>query len=67
MNPSDIGRHVGQAIARDVIATPELPRQWTGLDPQDGDQLTTAGIEPGTAAWAAAEAAAEAEYLRLVF
>lgn len=63
--PAEVGTRVGRAIARSVIAE-DLPRGWTGIDPQDGDQFTAAGIEPGTPEWAAAEAAAEAEYRRLV-
>ena len=35
-----------------------MPREWSGLDAQDGDQLTSAGIEPGTLEWSQAEAAA---------
>jgi len=57
----DAGRRVGRAIARDVIAD-GMPRQWTGLDPQDADQLSLAGIEPGTEDWARAEEAARAAY-----
>ena len=30
-----IGTKIGQAIARDVIAD-DLPRVWTGIEPQDG-------------------------------
>ncbi len=57
----EIGAFVGRAIARDVNRL-KLPRNWTGLDPQDGDQLLAAGIDPGTPAWDAAEDAAEAAY-----
>ena len=63
--PELIGRRIGRAIARDVIAD-DMPREWTGLDPQDGDQLTAAGIAPGTAAWDDAETAARREYLRVI-
>lgn len=65
MNASEIGTRVGKAIARDVVAD-GLPREWTGLDAQDGDVLTAAGLTPGTAEWAEAEAAAEAAYREAV-
>ena len=58
---STVGKRIGKAIAKDVLAE-GMPRQWTGLDPQDGDQLTAAGIEPNTHLWAMAEAIAEHEY-----
>jgi len=32
------GTKIGRAIARDVIAD-GMPREWTGLDPQDADQI----------------------------
>ena len=51
----EAGRAVGRAIARDVIAE-DMPREWTGLDAQDGDQLTSAGIDPGTTAYAVSDA-----------
>ena len=60
-----VGTRVGAAIARDVLAE-DLPRAWTGLDSQDGDQLIAAGILPGTPEWDEVEASAEAEYRRLV-
>lgn len=37
-NATEIGTKIGKAIARDVIAD-GLPREWTGLDPQDADQI----------------------------
>ncbi len=52
------GRRVGRAMARDRWAD-ELTHEWTGLDGQDADQLTAAGLEPGTPEWDAAEAEAE--------
>jgi hypothetical protein len=61
-----VGESVGEAIARDVLQGRDLSRAWTGLDPQDGDRLTAAGILPGTPEWDEAEAAAEQAYLRLV-
>jgi hypothetical protein len=59
---TEIGTRIGLAIARDVIANSDLPREWTGIEDQDGDQLTAAGIEPGTQEWAEAEKAAEEAY-----
>lgn len=61
MDATEIGTKVGQAIAKSVISE-DMPRQWTGLDAQDGDQLTAAGIEPNTPEWTAAEDAAEKAY-----
>ncbi len=61
MNAIEIGTRIGRAIAADVNRL-KLPRNWTGLDPQDGDQLLAAGIDYGTPAWDAAEEAAEAAY-----
>jgi hypothetical protein len=58
----EICRKVGKAIARDVIAD-GLPREWTGLDPQDGDQLQSAGIMAGTPEWSEAEEAAREAYM----
>src|SRR5262245_5700224 len=63
MTAQEIGAYIGKAIARDVKAE-GMPRAWTGLDPQDADQLSTAGIEFGTSAWVQAETAAEAAYYR---
>ena len=60
-NAQEIGTKVGRAIARDVLAE-DMPREWTGLDAQDGDQLTAAGIEPGSECWAIAEQAAKTAY-----
>ena len=34
----EIGTQIGNAIARDVLAD-DMPRTWTGLDAQDGDQI----------------------------
>ncbi len=64
-NAIEIGRFIGLAIAADVNRL-KLPRNWTGLDPQDGDQLMSAGIDPGTPAWDAAEEAAEAAYREII-
>lgn len=64
-NPIEIGTRIGQAIARSVIAD-DTAREWTGLDAQDGDQLTAAGIEPNTPEWREAEDAAEKAYLTAI-
>jgi hypothetical protein len=58
----EIRTRVGRAMARDTIAS-DLPREWTGLDPQDADQLTAAGLVPGTPEWERAEAAAETAFV----
>ena len=57
-----LGRKIGNAIARDVLAE-AMPRTWAGLDAQDGDQLTAAGILPDTAEWEQAERAARDAFL----
>ena len=57
-----LGRQIGNAIARDVLAS-DMPRTWTGLDAQDGDQLTAAGIMPDTADWEQAIAVAKQTFL----
>lgn len=57
-----IGADIGRAIARDVLAS-NMPQEWTGLDPQDADELTAAGIENDTMEWIEAEGAAKAAYL----
>ena len=56
-----IGATIGKAMARDVLAE-DMPREWTGLDPQDADELTAAGVVPGTIQWVEAEGAARAAY-----
>ena len=35
----EIGTFIGRAIARDVLADSDLPWEWTGIDPQDADQI----------------------------
>ena len=35
---AELGGRIGAARARDVIAD-AMPREWTGLDPQDADQI----------------------------
>lgn len=59
-NAKEIGTLIGKAIARDHIA--EKMVGWVGINDQDGDQLTAAGIQPGTAAWNEAEIAAKEAY-----
>jgi hypothetical protein len=61
MTAKELGRKIGQAIARDVLAD-DMPREWTGLDPQDADLLTSAGLQPGTTEWTKVEDAAEIAY-----
>lgn len=61
----DIGTRIGQAIARDTLAD-KLPREWTGLSDQDGDQLTAAGIEPSSSEWEEAIEAARVAYLAAI-
>ncbi len=62
----EIGRTVGQAIARDVMADADMTLEWTGLEAQDGDQLAAAGFATGTQEWADAEEAAEEAYHEIV-
>ena len=54
-----VGTRIGRAIARDVIAE-DMPREWTGLDPQDADQIPE-GMDAG-----AVEAVARRAYLRVI-
>jgi hypothetical protein len=60
-DPLKIGAMVGRAIAHDVAAE-GMPRQWTGLDPQDADQFLAAGISPDTPEWDQAYEAARAAF-----
>ncbi len=62
----EIGIRIGRAIANDVLANDDYPREWTGIDDQDGDQLTAAGIEFGTPEWKEAEDTAEETYTAIV-
>lgn len=64
-SPRAIGTRIGQAIALDVLAD-GLPHDWTGIDPQDGDILTAAGIECGSQAWKDTEFAADQAYRRAI-
>lgn len=59
--PSSIGKRIGKAMARDVLAD-DMPRAWTGLDAQDGDELLADGFEPSTPEWSVAQAAAKVAY-----
>ena len=59
---SALGRKIGNAIARDVLAS-DMPRTWTGIEDQDGDQLTAAGILPDSPEWEQAECAARDAFL----
>ena len=60
-----VGARIGRAIANDV-QDEYLPTEWTGLDPQDGDVLTGAGIQPDTTEWEIAERAARDTYQRVI-
>ena len=66
--PEQIGTRVGAAIAR--TARDEglhgAGLTWTGIEPQDGDQFTAAGIEPNTPEWDAAEDYARIAYLAAI-
>jgi hypothetical protein len=59
---SALGHKIGNAIALDALAS-DMPRTWTGLDAQDGDQLTAAGITPDSPEWEQAECAARDAFL----
>ena len=54
-----VGTRIGMAIARDVLAE-DMPREWTGLDPQDADQIPE-GMDAG-----AVEAVARRVYLAAI-
>jgi hypothetical protein len=58
---TQIGIRIGKAMARDVLAE-DMPRKWAGLSAEDGDQLTAAGIVPGSQQWADAALAAFGAY-----
>lgn len=59
---TSVGRRVGLAIYHDVIAEPDMSREWTGLSAEDGDQLTLAGLLPDTPEWDEAERMARETY-----
>lgn len=63
--PEQVGTRVGAAIAHD-LAREDMPWGWTGIDPQDADQITAAGYAYGSPEYRRAEVAAEAEYRRLI-
>lgn len=50
---------VGRAIAYDVMCE-DMPREWTGLDPQDGDQFSDYNMAPDE--WDYAEKIARQAY-----
>lgn len=50
----EVGERVGRAMARDQLNDPDLLPEFI-MSPEDGDQFTAAGIEPGTPAWDVAE------------
>ena len=65
-----VGRKVGESIANDALAmqaeNPEIVIKWAGIDPQDGDQLLDAGIDPSSDEWELALAAAKAAFIAAV-
>ena len=54
-------KFIGQAIAHDVIRE-NMSREWTGLDPQDGDQLLAVGLDSTMPEWSEAERIAREAY-----
>jgi hypothetical protein len=58
---TEVGRAIGEAMARDAKAE-DMPREWTGIDPQDGDRATAAGIVPDTDEWDEMERSAREAY-----
>jgi len=58
----EVGQRVGRAMAADVLRE-DMPREWTGIDAQDGDQFTAAGIAVDTPEWEEALDAARVAYL----
>jgi hypothetical protein len=62
---AEIGRRIGRAMAGDAKAE-GMPHRWTGLDAQDGDIATAAGIEPDTEEWEVMARAARREYERIL-
>ena len=62
-----VGEQVGRAIARDALdlfRSEGMPLTWTGIEIDDGDVLLSAGLEPDTPQWEAAESAARDEFYR---
>lgn len=66
MTAQEIGARIGNAIARDVLATPELDAEWSGIDEQDFEQMRAAGIEADTADERLSLAAARRAYDRII-
>jgi hypothetical protein len=60
-NASEVGRTIGNAMARDTMAE-GMPREWTGIDAQDGDRATAAGITPDSPEWGEMVQAAREAY-----
>lgn len=54
-----VGKRIGRAMAQSVLSE-DMPREWTGLDPQDADQIPE-GMDRD-----AVETVAEAEYLAAI-
>ena len=61
-----VGSRIGTAMGREVLADADMGREWTGIEAQDADQFTAAGIEFGSAEWAEAEAHAERAYREMI-
>jgi hypothetical protein len=59
MTAEQVGKRIGRAMARDVLAE-DMPREWTGLDAQDIDQI------PGGIDFDEVEAAAQKEYALII-
>lgn len=53
-----VGERVGRAMAEDVV--------WGGLDPQDAEELLSAGLRPGTEEWRVALEAARDVYQQVI-
>jgi prephenate dehydrogenase len=58
----EVGRRIGRAMARDAKAE-GMARDWTGLDPQDADVATAAGLVPDDEEWGEMERAARRAFL----
>lgn len=62
----EIGTNIGMAMAKDAIAEGVEDTRWTGIEDQDADQLTAAGIEPDTDEWDEAVEAARVAYIAAI-
>jgi hypothetical protein len=57
----EVGRRIGRAMARDARAE-DMSTEWAGLDAQDGDVATEAGLVPDTPEWETMEAEARRKF-----